>query len=354
MLMHIIRRRGLNSGRLSPNEAMREPRARDNREEFHAFFMLKPTITQHPHISVISPEYKGEKMVHELIERIVASVTTITDDYEVILVNDASPDNTWQAIQTECKKNTRVKGLNLSRNFGQHYAITAGLTYATGDYIIVMDCDLQDRPEEIPNLYRKAQEGYDSVLAQRIQRSHGWFKRLGSKCFYKLFSYLTETQQDSSVANFGIYNRKVIDAVLSMGDAMRYFPTQIQWVGFKKAYLPIQHDERAEGKSTYNLNRLFKLAFDTIISFSDKPMRLMVQIGLLVTIVAFVVGIIFIVRYCMGRIEVMGFASLIISLWLLGGIIISLIGVVGIYLGKLFEKAKQRPTFIVNDKCNID
>ena len=172
--------------------------------------------------------------------------------------------------------------------------------------------------------------------------------------FYKVFSYLTETQQDASVANFGIYNRKVIDAVLSMGDAMRYFPTQIQWVGFRKAYLPIQHDERAEGKSTYNLSRLFKLAFDTIISFSDKPMRLMVQMGLLVTLAAFIVGIVFIVRYCLGLIEVMGFASLIISLWLLGGIIISLIGVVGIYLGKLFEKAKERPTFIVNDKCNIE
>lgn len=179
-------------------------------------------------------------------------------------------------------------------------------------------------------------------------------KDRGSKWFYKVFSYLTETKQDASVANFGIYHRKVIDAVLSMGDAMRYFPTQIQWVGFKKAYLPIQHDERAEGKSTYNFSRLFRLAFDTIISFSDKPMRLMVQMGLFVTLIAFVVGIVFIVRYCLGLIEVMGFASLIISLWLLGGIIISLIGVVGIYLGKLFEKAKERPTFIVNDKRNID
>ena len=293
-------------------------------------------------------------MVEELVTRIVASVSTITDDYEIILINDASPDNSWAEIERQCALNPKVKGLNLSRNFGQHYAITAGLTYAQGEWVVVMDCDLQDRPEEIPNLYSKVQEGYDSVLAQRIQRSHGLFKRLGSKCFYKVFSYLTETQQDASVANFGIYNRKVIDAVLSMGDAMRYFPTQVQWVGFKKAYLPIQHDERAEGKSTYNLSRLFRLAFDTIISFSDKPMRLMVQMGLFVTLISFVVGIVFIIRYCMGLIEVMGFASLIISLWLLSGIIISLIGIVGIYLGKLFEKAKERPTFIVNEKRNIN
>lgn len=305
-------------------------------------------------ISVISPVYRGEKMVSELVRRNVEALSSITDDYEIILVNDASPDNSWQAIEQECAKNPNVKGLNLSRNFGQHYAITAGLTYATGEWVVVMDCDLQDRPEEIPNLYKKAQEGYDSVLAQRVQRSHGWFKKMGSKLFYKVFSYLTDTKQDASVANFGIYNRKVIDAVLSMGDAMRYFPAQVQWVGFKKAYLPIQHDERAEGKSTYNLSRLFKLAFDTIVSFSDKPMRLMVKLGMLVTLAAFIVGIVFVVRYCMGLIEVMGYASLIISLWLLAGIIISLIGVVGIYLGKLFEKAKDRPTYIVDQKLNIE
>lgn len=293
-------------------------------------------------------------MVEELVTRIIASVSAITNDYEIILINDASPDNSWVEIKHQCSLNPKVKGLNLSRNFGQHYAITAGLSYAKGEWVVVMDCDLQDRPEEIPNLYAKAQEGYDSVLAQRVQRSHGLFKRMGSKLFYKVFSFLTETKQDASVANFGIYHRKVIDAVLSMGDAMRYFPTQVQWVGFKKAYLPIQHDERADGKSTYNLSRLFRLAFDTIISFSDKPMRLMVQMGLCVTLISFVVGIVFIIRYCMGLIEVMGFASLIISLWLLSGIIISLIGVVGIYLGKLFEKAKGRPTFIVNEKYNID
>lgn len=305
-------------------------------------------------ISVVSPVYRGEKMVAELVRRNVEALSAITEEYEIILVNDCSPDESWREIEKECTNNLKVKGLNLSRNFGQHYAITAGLSYASGEWVVVMDCDLQDRPEEIPNLYKKAQEGYDSVLAQRVQRSHGLFKKMGSKMFYKVFSYLTDTKQDASVANFGIYNRKVIDAVLSMGDAMRYFPTQVQWVGFKKAYLPIQHDERAEGKSTYNWSRLFRLAFDTIVSFSDKPMRLMVKLGMLVTLAAFVVGIVFVVRYCLGLIEVMGYASLIISLWLLAGIIISLIGVVGIYLGKLFEKAKDRPAFIVNEKLNIN
>ncbi len=120
-------------------------------------------------------------MVSELVRRNAEVVTGMGVDYEIILVNDASPDNSWQAIEQECKKNPKVKGLNLSRNFGQHYAITAGLSYAQGEWVVVMDCDLQDRPEEIPNLYAKAQEGYDSVLAQRVQRSHGWFRKKRTK-----------------------------------------------------------------------------------------------------------------------------------------------------------------------------
>lgn len=307
---------------------------------------------QHPHISIVSPEYKGARMVQELVNRIAASVSTITDDYEIILVNDASPDDTWREIEKACAKDKRVKGLNLSRNFGQHYAITAGLNYVKGDWVVVMDCDLQDRPEEIPNLYKKAMEGYDTVLAQRVHRSHSWFKQLGSKTFYAVLAYLTETKQDASVANFGIYHRKVVDAILAMGDKMRYFPAQVQWVGFKKAYLPIQHDARAEGESTYNWSRLFKLALDTIISFSDKPMRLMVRGGLWITLLSFIVAIIYVIRYALGLIEVMGFASLIISIWMLSGIVISLIGLVGLYIGKMFDTVKDRPTFIVGETLN--
>lgn len=309
---------------------------------------------QHPHISIISPEYKGEKMVEQLVDRVIASVSTITDDYEIILVNDASPDNTWCEIEKVCAQDKRVKGLNLSRNFGQHNAITAGLSYAQGDWVVIMDCDLQDRPEEIPNLYKKAQEGYDTVLAQRVHRSHSWFKQFGSKTFYAVLAYLTETKQDASVANFGIYHRKVVDAILAMGDKMRYFPAQVQWVGFKKAYLPIQHDARAEGESTYNWSRLFKLALDTIISFSDKPMRLMVRGGLWITLLSFIVAIIYVIRYAQGLIEVMGFASLIISIWMLSGIVISLIGLVGLYIGKMFDTVKDRPTYIVGETLNCE
>ena len=289
-----------------------------------------------------------------LVERIVRSVGAITEDYEIILVNDASPDNSWQMIEQECSKNKRVKGINLSRNFGQHYAITAGLHYTKGEWVVVMDCDLQDRPEEIPALYQKALEGYDSVFAQRVQREDNWFKRLSSKTFYAVLGYLTDTQQDASIANFGIYHKNVVQAILQMGDKFRYFPTMVQWVGFRKGYLPVEHNERAEGKSSYNFSRLFRLALDTIIAFSDKPLRLMVKGGFVVTLISILIGLIFFIKYLCGGIQVVGFTTLIISLWLIAGIIISLLGVLGLYVGKMFDTVKQRPTFIVAHQLNID
>lgn len=304
-------------------------------------------------ISIVSPVYRGEKMTEELVRRISESVSPITEHYEIILVNDASPDNSWDVIRTECEKDSRVKGINLSRNFGQHYAITAGLSYAKGEWVVVMDCDLQDRPEEIPNLYSKAIEGYDSVFAQRVNRSDSWLKRMSSMLFYKFFSYMTETRQDASVANFGIYNRKVVESILAMGDKMRYFPTQVQWVGFRKYYMPVEHNSRMEGKSSYSLKKLFRLAFDTIVSFSDKPLRLTMNIGALITAVSFLIGLIYLIQYLCGHIAVMGYASLIISLWFICGILVFLIGVVGLYLGKTFNQTKGRPTFIVDDKINI-
>ena len=304
-------------------------------------------------LSIVSPVYRGEKMTEELVRRISKSVSPITEHYEIILVNDASPDDSWNVIRAECEKDSRVKGINLSRNFGQHYAITAGLSYAKGEWVVVMDCDLQDRPEEIPNLYNKAIEGYDSVFAQRINRSDSWLKRMSSKLFYKFFSYMTETRQDASVANFGIYNRKVVESILAMGDKMRYFPTQVQWVGFRKYYMPVEHDSRLEGKSSYSLKKLFRLAFDTIVSFSDKPLRLTMKIGAVITITSFLIGLIYLIRYFSGHIAVMGYASLIISLWFICGILVFLIGVVGLYLGKTFNQTKGRPTFIVDDKINI-
>ena len=231
------------------------------------------------HIAVVSPIYKGEKMLDELVSRIEAAIETFTQDYEIILVNDCSPDNSWSKMKEICASDKKIKGINLSRNFGQHYAITAGLTESTGEWIVVLDCDLQDRPEEIPHLYQKAQEGYDTVFAEIIERDDRFMKKLTSRAFSYIFAYFTDSPVRKKTNNFGIYNRKVIDAVLSMGDYIKCFPIEIRWVGFNIGYHPVIKDARAEGTSGYTWAKLFAYAFGNIVAFSNKPLKLAVEIG---------------------------------------------------------------------------
>lgn len=305
-------------------------------------------------ISIISPIYMGEKMLDELVKRIKESVSNITSNYEIILVNDCSPDNSWDKIKDICKIDSYVKGLNLSRNFGQHYAITAGLSVASGKWIVVMDCDLQDQPEEIPHLYRKALEGYDTVLAQRVERKDKFLKRLSSTLFNQVFTYLTDSSKDKTVANFGIYNKKVIAAVLQMGDLVKSFPTEVNWVGFKTAKLPVEHASRASGSSSYTLKKLLAFAFNNMIAFSNKPLRLMVGLGFCIVMLSFLIAAYYLIQYLYGNIEVSGFSTLVISIWLSCGLIIMFLGMVGVYIGKIFDQVKGRPTFIISEKLNFD
>jgi dolichol-phosphate mannosyltransferase len=269
--------------------------------------------------------------------------------YEIVLVDDRSPDDSWTVLKELAEKRASIKAHRLSRNFGQHYAITAGLGLAKGKWIVVMDCDLQDRPEEIPALYAKALEGSDAVVARRAQRQDKWSKRMSSKLYYSTFSYLTDTVQDPAVANFGIYHRKVVDAILSMKDAIRYFPTMLQWVGFDQVYLDVTHDARAEGESSYNWTSLFALAFNNILAFSDKPLRLTVRLGFYISAISMSIGVFYLVQYILGEIDVLGFASLIISISFFSGMIIMILGIIGLYLGKVFEKVKGRPMYIISE-----
>jgi polyisoprenyl-phosphate glycosyltransferase len=207
--------------------------------------------TTRPKISVVSPVYRAEPIVDKLVSRVIAEVSKITNDFEIILVEDHGPDNSWEKIRENCQRDTRVRGIRMSRNFGQHYAITAGIDHANGEWVVVMDCDLQDRPEEIPGLYKKAQEGFDIVLARREVRKDGFFKKLFSRTFYSCLSYLTGTKQDPTVANFGIYHFKVIEAIRSMRESIRYFPTMVRWVGFRSASINVEHAERDSGETSY-------------------------------------------------------------------------------------------------------
>ena len=316
--------------------------------------MSVPIITQHPHISIISPEYKGEKMVHELIERIVASVTTITDNYEIILVNDASPDDTWQAITKECALNPRVKGLNLSRNFGQHYAITAGLAYAQGDWIIVMDCDLQDRPEEIPNLYKKAQEGYDIVMARRVVKHVGWWKRFSSVTFHAVLDWLSGTKSDPTLANFGIYCHSAINEYNKIPQHDRAFGQILDIVGFKRGYVDVEQDASARGESSYTLVKLLKHSFRIIITSTNKPLRMAVGFGITMSAVSFVLALYNVIARLVGIIQVDGYTTTIFSIWFVGGLLLSMMGILGLYIGAIFDQVKGHPLFVVKEAINIE
>lgn len=304
-------------------------------------------------ISVIVPLYKCKSYLAELNRRLAITLGCITDDFEVVYINDGSPEQDWKEVHYWASQDPRVKGIDLSRNFGQHYAITAGLEAASGEWIVVMDGDLQDRPEEIERLFSKAREGYDIVLAVRSERQDSWVKKMSSRLFYSVFSFLTDTEQDASIANFGIYHRKVIKAILSMNDSIRYFPTMVQWTGFRRLKLPVEHAKRENGKSSYNWRSLFKLALNNIVAFSDKPLRLTVAFGFFLTAASLLFGIVVLGRYLIGEIVVPGYASIVISIWFLGGLIIAILGTVGIYVGKVFERVKDRPVYIISEKINF-
>jgi polyisoprenyl-phosphate glycosyltransferase len=306
-----------------------------------------------PEISVVSPVYCCAECLRALVARIVETIGAMGKTFEIVLVNDASPDASWDVLRELAAADARVKAIALSRNFGQHYAIAAGLEHARGRWIVVLDCDLQDRPEEIAALYAKAQTGFDVVFGEREVRQDGWFKRTSSRAFIALLNYLSGADYDYRTANFGIYSRAVIDAVRSMGDRSRFFPVMVRWAGFRRASIPVQHDARGDGGSSYTLRKLVRLALDIILSYSDKPLRLVATLGLIVSLIAIAMTIFSVYRYVVGDISVAGYTSLIASMWLLAGVLLFCMGIIGLYVGRVFETVKQRPNFVVRERINL-
>lgn len=302
-----------------------------------------------PKISIVSPIYKAEKFLDKLVSEIQKAVTILDVDYEIILVDDRSRDNSWEIMKMLSSNNPCVKCIRLSRNFGQHPAIMAGLSQAKGEWIVVMDCDLQDQPKEIVKLYKKAQEGFEVVQARRKNREDSFLKKLSSKIFSKVYGYFTDTKYDNEIANFGIYNIKVVKSILEISDYIKFFPLFINFVGFKSTSIVVEHAPRESGTTSYSISKLVSLAFNTIISFSNKPLKLFVKFGMIISFLSFCIGIYYIYQALHHEIEVLGFTSIIVSIWFLSGIIITTIGITGIYIGKIFDQTKNRPVFIIDE-----
>lgn len=306
-------------------------------------------VKKYPKISFVSPVYQGEKILNKLVIEIQKVMQQIGEPFEIILVDDRSPDNSWEVMGKISLENTEVKSVRLSRNFGQHPAIMAGLSLAQGEWIVVMDCDLQDQPKEVIKLYNKAKEGFDVVLAKRRNRKDGFLKKKSSLIFSKIYGYFTETKYDNEVANFGIYHNKVIKSILGVSDYIKFFPLFVKFVGYKTTSIIVEHRRREEGHSNYNYIKLIRLAFNSIISFSNKPLKIFVKFGLLISLISFVLGLYNIYLAITNQIDVLGYSSIIVSIWFLSGIIITIIGVTGIYVGKIFDQSKNRPVFIIDE-----
>jgi dolichol-phosphate mannosyltransferase len=303
-------------------------------------------------ISVVVPVYHGEATVVELVHRLKVALAGISARHEIILVDDGSPDGAWEKITVLARRFPGVVGVRLSRNFGQHYAITAGLSLARGKSVVVMDCDLQDQPSQIPKMIKKALEGYDVVLARRAERKDEWAKRFGSYIFYAILSWLSGVRHDAGIANFGVYSSKVIQAINQMPETIRYFPTMVRWVGFRGVTVDVEHGMRPHGTTSYNFKKLFNLALDICLAYSDKPLRVVVGTGFLVSIIGIILALVTLMKALQGKITVLGYASLIVSLWTLAGLTIFIMGIVGLYVGKCFEGIKRRPSFIIAEKIN--
>jgi polyisoprenyl-phosphate glycosyltransferase len=301
-----------------------------------------------PDLSFVVPVYGSPESLEALCQRVKHVCAGMRATYELILVDDRCPRDSWSVIARVAKTDPSIVGMRLSRNFGQHAAIQAGLSRVRGKWIVVMDCDLQDRPEEVLRLYEKAMQGYDIVRARRAKRSDPLYRRMTSAAFYWLLSYLTDTHQDASIANFGIYSRRVIDVIARWQEESKYFPAIVSWVGFSQAEIIVEQDQRFSGRSSYTFAKLVRLAANVIVGFSDKPLKLVMYAGFAIALLSFAIAFLILALHVMNLFTVEGWASIVLSLWFLAGCLMFSLGLTGLYVGRVLVEVKGRPSFIID------
>jgi glycosyltransferase involved in cell wall biosynthesis len=302
-----------------------------------------------PLLSIVSPVYGCQKSLHDLYARIRDVLSGLSEDFEIIFVNDASPDTAWETIKELALQDPRVKGINLVRNFGQHKAISAGLDHSRGDWVVIMDCDLQDRPEEIPRLYAKAQEGYDAVFGQRLGRQDSRRKRWTSRLFIAVYDYLSDSKTDPTIGNFSLISRKVVNALKEMTEQHHAYTFLVIWLGFKRAYIEVEHAKREAGQSSYNFKRLIRLAIDNIVSQSNKPLRFSIKFGFAMSLLSALYAIYLVLQYFLNEQIAPGWTSVMVSIYFIGGLLFANLGIIGLYIGKIFDETKKRPLYVIDE-----
>jgi polyisoprenyl-phosphate glycosyltransferase len=299
-------------------------------------------------ISVVVPVYGCADCLRVLHERLTGALTGIGVPYEIVFVDDAGPDNAWPVLTELARSDPAIKVLGLSRNFGEEAAIAAGLTHASGRYAVVMDCDLQDSPDDVPRLYAKALEGHDIVFTRRVERGHSAFRERASRAYFGLVRRIFKSTVDPEYGNFTMISRKVIDTVLSLRDRDRHYRAILSWVGFRHAEIPVQHHPRHAGESAYDARALFRHAVNGVFFQSATLMRYIVYAGFLFALAGLLLALWFMGSYLFSDYTYPGWTSLAVLLLVSTGFIIVSTGVTGLYIGRIFGQVKGRPLFIVD------
>ena len=305
-------------------------------------------------ISLVAPMYNEQEVLSIFFDAIEQCFSNIDYDYEVVCVNDGSSDNTYDLLKRRAERNARIKIVNLSKNYGKEIALTAGLDHASGNAAIPIDCDLQDPIEVIPTLIEKWEEGYDVVLARRIDRtSDSFFKRFTSNIFYKLIDKISDIHIPSNVGDFRLIDRKVVCALSQFREKSRFMKGLFASLGFKETTIDYIRAPRAPGNTKWNYWKLYKLALEGIISFTSLPLKIWSYVGATVALGAFIYGFYLIFKTLILGVDTPGYASLMVVLLFMSGLILLCLGVVGEYLARIFIEIKGRPMYIIMDKIGF-
>jgi dolichol-phosphate mannosyltransferase len=309
-------------------------------------------------ISIIVPCFNEEVVLPELFARLSAAAASWGMDYEIICIDDGSSDRTWELIKARHQADPHWRGLSFSRNFGHQTAVSAGVHNATGDAVVVIDADLQDPPEQLLHFFEKWREGYDVVYAIRRQRKEGILKKLCYWLFYRLMASIVPFEVPLDSGDFCLMDRRVVNILNEMPERNRFVRGLRAWAGFRQTGVAYERQERAAGSPKYNLRKLFKLAWDGLFSFSTVPLALVSFLGLFISAIA-AAGVAFTLAQRifagwfqkLGLAPVPGYATIVISILFLGGVQLLCLGILGEYIGRIYEEVKRRPMWIVREEC---
>lgn len=301
-------------------------------------------------LSIVVPLYNEEKNIDYLFERLTSTLNRITDSYEIVCVNDGSKDDTLECLIEQNRSNPAIKVVNLSRNFGKEIALTAGIDYANGVAVIPIDADLQDPPELIEELVAKWREGYDVVYAtRRTRQGETWLKRFTADAFYQTIGKMSPVPIPRNTGDFRLLDRKVVEALKQLPERTRFMKGLFAWVGFKQTSILFERQPRFQGQTTWNYWKLWNFALDGIASFSFIPLKVWSYLGLSVSFVSLLYASFLILRTLIFGIDVPGYASLMVAILFLGGIQLITLGIIGEYLGRVYEEVKGRPLYVVRE-----